>query len=270
MAEGAIVQAAEQQATTTTTTTEIPVVYYDGFDETAHKNRYVDDDDMDMEESDGFIFDFNPVGKSSAHPVHPIHQSEPVQSIKRKDSWDQSSDKGGNNNGSSMASASISLEVEKLETTADSVAYELRVAIESNHLRKVQELFEKHGGLVDPNYIYTDTYWTPLMFAASMANLEMTKYLIEKGADPEYTDGQLLVSRQSSILTNRPYKPELFFYQIPSQSSCVLAALGNSNTTGHACWTWSNCSLTKDRTLIVLTSKTTSSYITITRESRFQ
>lgn len=183
------------QPQTTTTTTEIPVVYYDGFDDTARNNRYMDDDDDDLEESDGFIFDFKPVGKSSAQPVHPLQKSEPISATKhRNDSWSGEPETTAVNNlqqqqQGSSSMADIALEVvDKLETTADSVAYELRVAIESGHLAKVKELFEKQGGLVDPNYVYEDTYWTPLMFAASMADLEMTKYLIEKGADPEYTD----------------------------------------------------------------------------------
>ena len=72
----------------------------------------------------------------------------------------------------------------------DHLLDDLKSAILQKNLTLVSSLIETHK--IDVN-CHFKTDWTPIMYAASCGSFEMTEYLVNKGADVLYTEGDPLV-----------------------------------------------------------------------------
>ena len=69
---------------------------------------------------------------------------------------------------------------------------DLKKALLSKNLSLVQSLFKKHN--LNAN-CKLKSNWTPLMYSVSSGSYEITRFLIEKGADVKFDDGNIFVCK---------------------------------------------------------------------------
>ena len=72
----------------------------------------------------------------------------------------------------------------------DRLLDDLKSAILQKNLTQVSSLIETHN--IDVNCLFK-TEWTPIMYAASCGSYELAEYLVNKGADVLYTEGDPII-----------------------------------------------------------------------------
>ena len=154
--------------------------------ELMNEDDYDDDDEEEEEEdaSDGFFFDFKTSKKNKHRQFEKlIHcEEDETNGVEIVATHNGDVDSGQSKNRS-----------DEYQVSSESLANDLRKAITNNNFDLVKHLYEIYGLDIDPNHVYQDNYWTPLMFAVSEANLKIARFLIDKGADPNYSDDSFTV-----------------------------------------------------------------------------
>ena len=168
-----------------------------GFETKNGKNNFMFDED-DEEFEDEYEFDFG----SNKQPVNNIKTYSPQK-------MNENNYKFGTSNAFSgfglQASASSNSEekivkqsdiVFKLNKTYyfnefDFMINDLKSALLNKNPVLVKSLFDKHN--INLN-CKLNSNWTPLMYSVSCGSYEITKFLIEKGADVKFEDGNFFRS----------------------------------------------------------------------------
>ena len=163
------------------------------------KNRFMFDDECYDDDEDEFEFDFgdrkeylkesNLNSQKSTLPSE-ISQENVSSSNFAIDLRKTTSNKEANSSESkSVRQSDI---VYQLNQTyyydeLDFIVEDLKNALLNKNLVLIQGLFDKHNINVNSKL---KTNWTPLMYAVCCGSYEITKFLIEKGADVRFDDGK--------------------------------------------------------------------------------
>jgi ankyrin repeat protein len=154
------------------------------------KNGFIFDDDYYGGEEDDFEFDFGDRKNFNNNEHADKERPKPIENEKNSQFGTKLDAKKKLSNNEDASKKKESEILYKLNTSYyyndfDYIIDDLKSAILSKNLSLTQTLFEKHNLNVNCKL---NTNWIPIMYSVSSGSFEITKLLIEKGANVHFND----------------------------------------------------------------------------------
>jgi ankyrin repeat protein len=167
------------------------MVYPAGYERTqndSHNNS--DDEEFYVDDDSGFVFDFQPFGKDSTTTrTHTTEVESNDNSFQvTSDNYYKTNDKNDKSDIQNDSDYSYTYKNDQF----DEIMEQVRSSVSSNDLKNVRNLIESHQ--LDVDYEF-DSSWTLLMFAVAKNNIEIAQYLIEIGANVNFCNGNIILTK---------------------------------------------------------------------------
>ena len=162
------------------------------------------DDFGDEEEDEGFVFDFVEKSKATSGKLNSLTLSN-TNTYDDGEDWDRDDENSQRrvklikntklNTNSNQSSSGYTETTNRIQNKfvyneKEIILKDLHSAIVSNNLERVISIIETNK--LDVNSKLKSD-WIPLMYSVAQGNYEITKYLIDNGADINFEDGKLFI-----------------------------------------------------------------------------